>query len=56
MFEAQIDAAYIALEKIGFEKMEVIISETGWASKGDANEVGATVKNAQTYNGIYASC
>lgn len=51
MFEAQIDAAYIALEKIGFEKMEVIISETGWASKGDANEVGATVKNAQTYNG-----
>lgn len=50
MFEAQIDAAYIALEKAGFGKMEVIISETGWASKGDANEVGATVNNAKTYN------
>ncbi|RDX63536.1 Glucan endo-1,3-beta-glucosidase 14, partial [Mucuna pruriens] len=50
MFLAQIDAAYIALEKIGFDKMEVIVSETGWASRGDDNEAGATVKNARTYN------
>lgn len=50
MFEAQIDAAYSALEKAGFAKMDVIVSETGWASKGDANEPGATVSNAQTYN------
>ncbi|KAI3525136.1 hypothetical protein L2E82_02436 [Cichorium intybus] len=50
MFEAQIDATYAALEKAGFEKMEVIVSETGWASKGDANEAGATVSNARTYN------
>jgi len=38
------------LEKVGFGKMEVIVSETGWASKGDENEAGATVKNARTYN------
>ncbi|KAH9617992.1 hypothetical protein KSS87_005807, partial [Heliosperma pusillum] len=50
MFMAQIDAAYAALEKVGFEKMEVIVSETGWASKGDPNEDGATLKNARTYN------
>ncbi|TKY64567.1 Glucan endo-1,3-beta-glucosidase 14 [Spatholobus suberectus] len=50
MFEAQIDAAYVALEKVGFDKMEVIVSETGWASRGDDNEAGATVKNARTYN------
>lgn len=50
MFEAQIDATYAALEKAGFDKMEVIVSETGWASKGDANEAGATVSNARTYN------
>ena len=50
MFDAQVDAAYAALEKAGFGKTEVIVSETGWASKGDANEVGATVKNARTYN------
>ncbi|KAF8400625.1 hypothetical protein HHK36_013924 [Tetracentron sinense] len=50
MFDAQIDAAYVALEGAGFGKMEVIVSETGWASRGDANEAGATVKNARTYN------
>ncbi|XP_075489794.1 glucan endo-1,3-beta-glucosidase 14-like isoform X1 [Primulina tabacum] len=50
MFEAQIDAAYAALEKVGFSKMEVIVSETGWASNGDENEVGANLKNARTYN------
>ncbi|KAL5718033.1 hypothetical protein ACHQM5_010975 [Ranunculus cassubicifolius] len=50
MFDAQVDAAYAALESAGYGKMEVIVSETGWASNGDANEVGATVKNAMTYN------
>ncbi|XP_058113473.1 glucan endo-1,3-beta-glucosidase 14-like [Magnolia sinica] len=50
MFDAQIDAAYAALEAAGFEKMEVRVSETGWASKGDDEEAGATVHNARTYN------
>lgn len=50
MFDAQIDAAYAALEKVGFDKMDVIVSETGWASHGDPNEAGATAKNARTYN------
>lgn len=50
MFEAQIDAAYAALEKAGFEKMEIIVSETGWASHGDESEAGANVQNAKTYN------
>ncbi|XP_020228908.2 glucan endo-1,3-beta-glucosidase 14 [Cajanus cajan] len=50
MFEAQVDAAYAALEKVGFDKMEVIVSETGWASHGDESEAGATIKNARTYN------
>ncbi|KAJ6947487.1 glucan endo-1,3-beta-glucosidase 14-like isoform X1 [Populus alba x Populus x berolinensis] len=50
MFEAQVDAAYAALEKAGFPKMEVIVSETGWASRGDDNEAGASLENARTYN------
>ncbi|KAK4802655.1 hypothetical protein SAY86_000858 [Trapa natans] len=50
MFDAMVDAAYAALEKAGFGKMEVIVSETGWASKGDPDEAGATVKNARIYN------
>ncbi|URE42931.1 homogentisate 1,2-dioxygenase [Musa troglodytarum] len=50
MFDAQIDAAYAALEAAGYGKMEVRVSETGWASDGDENEAGATVQNARTYN------
>uniref|UniRef100_A0A2N9F4B4 glucan endo-1,3-beta-D-glucosidase n=1 Tax=Fagus sylvatica TaxID=28930 RepID=A0A2N9F4B4_FAGSY len=50
MFDAMLDAAYAGLEKVGFEKMEVIVSETGWASKGDDNEAGASLNNARTYN------
>ncbi|KAK1437468.1 hypothetical protein QVD17_03259 [Tagetes erecta] len=50
MLDAQIDAAYAALEDAGFDKMEVIVTETGWASHGDANEGVATPENARTYN------
>lgn len=50
MFEAQVDAAYAALEVAGYGDMEVIVSETGWASGGDATEAGASVENARTYN------
>ncbi|KAK3199573.1 hypothetical protein Dsin_022988 [Dipteronia sinensis] len=48
MLDAQIDAAYAALEDAGFKKMEVIVTETGWASRGDDNEAAATVDNART--------
>ncbi|XP_022144806.1 glucan endo-1,3-beta-glucosidase 14-like isoform X1 [Momordica charantia] len=50
MLDAQIDAAYAALEDAGYKDMEVIVTETGWASRGDDNEKAATVNNAQTYN------
>lgn len=50
MLDAQIDATYAALEDAGFKKMEVIVTETGWASLGDANEAAATVNNARTFN------
>ncbi|WCJ30042.1 Glucan endo-1 3-beta-glucosidase 3 [Euphorbia peplus] len=50
MLDAQIDAAYSALEDAGFNKMEVIVTETGWASNGDENEAAATFENARTYN------
>jgi len=50
MLDAQIDAAYAALEDAGFKKMEVIVTETGWASHGDQIEPAATLDNARTYN------
>ncbi|CAA2992442.1 glucan endo-1,3-beta-glucosidase 11-like [Olea europaea var. sylvestris] len=50
MFHAQIDAVHSAMEKLGYKKVCLQISETGWPSKGDADEAGATLDNAKKYN------
>ncbi|KAJ8764935.1 hypothetical protein K2173_010400 [Erythroxylum novogranatense] len=58
MLFAQIDAVYYALSSLGYKKLPVQISETGWPSKGDEDEAGATPENAKKYNGnlIKAIC
>ncbi|XP_043699283.1 glucan endo-1,3-beta-glucosidase 11-like isoform X1 [Telopea speciosissima] len=50
MLYAQVDAVIFAVSRMGFGGMEVRVSETGWPSKGDPNEYGATLQNAATYN------
>ncbi|KAL0324611.1 UNVERIFIED_CONTAM: Glucan endo-1,3-beta-glucosidase 11 [Sesamum calycinum] len=50
MFHAQIDAVQSAIEKLGYKNVCLQISETGWPSKGDADEAGATPDNARKYN------
>lgn len=50
MLYAQVDAVIFAIAKMGFNGIEVRVSETGWPSNGDLNEAGATVQNAATYN------
>ncbi|XP_051115415.1 glucan endo-1,3-beta-glucosidase 11-like [Andrographis paniculata] len=50
MFHAQIDAVQSALDKLGYKNVCLQISETGWPSRGDADEPGATPENAKTYN------
>ncbi|KAL8130118.1 hypothetical protein V2J09_019273 [Rumex salicifolius] len=51
MLYAQIDAVYSAIQAMGHTDIEVRVSETGWASKGDPNEVGSNPQNAAAYNG-----
>ncbi|KQK10714.1 glucan endo-1,3-beta-glucosidase 14 isoform X1 [Brachypodium distachyon] len=51
MLYAQIDAVYAAMKAMGHTDIGVRVSETGWPSKGDEDEVGATVQNAAAYNG-----
>ncbi|KAB1215552.1 Glucan endo-1,3-beta-glucosidase 11 [Morella rubra] len=51
MLFAQIDAVYAALASLGYKKLPVHISETGWPSRGDEDEAGATLENAKKYNG-----
>ncbi|KAL2473767.1 Glycosyl hydrolase superfamily protein [Forsythia ovata] len=50
MLYAQVDAVIFAIGKMGFGGLEVGVSETGWPSKGDPDESGATVENAAIYN------
>uniref|UniRef100_A0A7N1A7D5 glucan endo-1,3-beta-D-glucosidase n=1 Tax=Kalanchoe fedtschenkoi TaxID=63787 RepID=A0A7N1A7D5_KALFE len=50
MLYAQVDAVIFAMSKLGFGGLEVRVSETGWPSKGDSDEAGATVENAAMYN------
>lgn len=52
MLDAQIDAVHSAINGLGFgnRSVEIIVSESGWPSKGDSGEIGATPENAKTYN------
>ncbi|KMZ75725.1 Beta-1,3-endoglucanase, family GH17 [Zostera marina] len=54
MLHAQVDAVDFAMVRlVGKEKarcVKIIISETGWPSKGDPDEAGATIENAKRYN------
>ncbi|KAF9672541.1 hypothetical protein SADUNF_Sadunf11G0052900 [Salix dunnii] len=50
MLYAQVDAVIFAIARMGFNGIEVRVSETGWPSKGDSDEVGATIENAAAYN------
>lgn len=50
MLYAQVDAVIFAIARMGYNGIEVRVSETGWPSKGDGGEVGATIENAGTYN------
>ncbi|GMH12579.1 hypothetical protein Nepgr_014420 [Nepenthes gracilis] len=51
LFDAQIDAVFAALSTLKYDDIEIVVSETGWPSKGDGNEIGSTVENAAAYNG-----
>jgi hypothetical protein len=50
MLYAQIDSVYSAIKAMGHTDVDVKISETGWPSKGDPDEAGATPENAGIYN------
>ncbi|XP_034917273.2 uncharacterized protein [Populus alba] len=51
MFDARVDAVYSALNSMGFKNVEIVVAETGWPFKGDDNDVGPSIENAQAYNG-----
>lgn len=51
LFEAQLDAVFAAMNALGYNDVKAVVTETGWPSKGDENETGASQANAASYNG-----
>lgn len=51
MLDAQVDAVYAAMARLGYTNVSVSVGETGWPSTGDPTEIGVSVTNAQQYNG-----
>ncbi|KAG0588122.1 hypothetical protein KC19_2G217700 [Ceratodon purpureus] len=49
-FDSLLDATYAALAKLNRTDLQILISETGWPSQGEAYEKGLSPSNAQTYN------
>nr|GEU77726.1 glucan endo-1,3-beta-glucosidase 1 [Tanacetum cinerariifolium] len=50
VLDAMIDSAYSSMKNLNVSDVIVLVTETGWPSKGDSKEPYATVDNADTYN------
>ncbi|KAK1326737.1 Glucan endo-1,3-beta-glucosidase 1 [Acorus calamus] len=51
VFDAMIDAVYFSMSNLNFTDVEVLVTETGWPSKGDPKvEPFANSDNADAYN------
>ncbi|XP_010670126.2 glucan endo-1,3-beta-glucosidase 2 [Beta vulgaris subsp. vulgaris] len=50
VFDAMVDAAYFAMADLNFTNIPIVVTESGWPSKGDAKEPDANLENANTYN------
>ncbi|KAJ7954299.1 putative Glucan endo-1,3-beta-glucosidase [Quillaja saponaria] len=50
VFDAVVDAAYFAMSYLNFTNVPIVVTESGWPSKGDSSERDATLDNANTYN------
>ncbi|XP_058080571.1 glucan endo-1,3-beta-glucosidase 12 [Magnolia sinica] len=51
LFDAQIDAVFAAMSALKYSDIKMMVTETGWPSKGDKSETGAGPNNAAAYNG-----
>nr|GEU80702.1 glycoside hydrolase, catalytic domain-containing protein [Tanacetum cinerariifolium] len=50
VFDAVVDATYFAMMYLNYTNIPIVVTESGWPSKGDSSEPDATLDNANTYN------
>ncbi|CAA2965202.1 glucan endo-1,3-beta-glucosidase 1 [Olea europaea subsp. europaea] len=50
VLDAMIDSVYFSMKNLNVTDVVVLVTETGWPSKGDSKEPYATIDNADTYN------
>ncbi|CAI9755240.1 unnamed protein product [Fraxinus pennsylvanica] len=50
VFDAVVDAGYFAMSYLNFTNIPIVVTESGWPSKGDSSEQDATLDNSNTYN------
>ncbi|XP_010922329.1 glucan endo-1,3-beta-glucosidase isoform X1 [Elaeis guineensis] len=51
MFDAQLDAVYTAMKKLGYGDVEIAVGETGWPTAAEPGQAGVSVEDAATFNG-----
>lgn len=51
MFDAQMDAVYSAMKRLGYGDVQIVVGETGWPSRGEANQAGVSPADAASFNG-----
>ncbi|KAF7811180.1 glucan endo-1,3-beta-glucosidase 1-like isoform X1 [Senna tora] len=50
VLDAMIDATYFSMKNLNITDVVVLVTESGWPSRGDSKEPYATKDNADTYN------
>ncbi|KAK9138483.1 hypothetical protein Sjap_009077 [Stephania japonica] len=50
LLDQMLDSVNFAMTRLGFPHVRILISETGWPSNGDIDQIGANIYNAATYN------
>ncbi|PKA48561.1 Glucan endo-1,3-beta-glucosidase [Apostasia shenzhenica] len=51
MFDAQMDAVFSAMNRLGFGDVEIAVGETGWPSAAEPGQAGVSPAFAAEYNG-----
>ncbi|XP_030472789.2 probable glucan endo-1,3-beta-glucosidase A6 [Syzygium oleosum] len=50
LFDQTVDSMVFAMKKLGYPNIPILITESGWPSAGDYDQIGPNIYNAATYN------